>query len=72
MLCQTLKKLARQGSKAANQGAYLDVSGRNLQPLLTQQAKMPTDFFISVGIFAFAGFVNGLKNPISRSAVIGF
>ena len=38
----------------------MDVSDRNLQPQLTQQAKMPTDFFISAGIFAFVGFVSGL------------
>ena len=34
-ICQTLKKPARQGSKAANKGAYTDVSDRNLQPQLT-------------------------------------
>ena len=35
-LCQTLRKPARQGSKAANKGAYMDVSDRNLQSQLTQ------------------------------------
>ena len=38
----------------------MDVSDRNLQPQLTQQAKMPTNLIISAGIFAFAGFVSGL------------
>ena len=33
---QTLRKRARQGSKAANKGAYIDVSDRNLQPQLTK------------------------------------
>ena len=33
---QTLKKPARQGSKVANKGAYIDVSDRNLQQQLTQ------------------------------------
>ena len=33
---QTLRKSARQGSKAANKGAYMDVSDRNLQSQLTQ------------------------------------
>lgn len=42
-------------------GYFSDVSDRNLQPQLTQQAEMPTDFIISVGISAFAGLVNGLK-----------
>jgi len=37
---QTLKKPARQGSKLADKGAYLNVSDRWLQVLLTQQAKI--------------------------------
>jgi len=64
-LCQTLKNPARQGSKAANKGAYPDVSDRNLQPQLTQQAKIPSVFLSSEGIFAFAGFVSGLSLPLS-------
>ena len=30
------RKSARQGSKVANKGAYIDVSDRNLQPQLMQ------------------------------------
>ena len=46
----------------------MDVSDRNLQPKLTQQAKMPTKFPQSVGIFAFAGFVSGLRPRASHEA----
>ena len=64
------EKPAIQGSKAANDGAYTDVSDRNLQPMLTKQAKMPTAFLLSVGIFAFAGIVSGLnqrRKPLAQS-----
>ena len=66
-LCQTLKKPARQGSKNANKGAYPDVSDRNLHVLLTQQAKNPSDFPLSEGFFAFAGFVSSLNRPAGRA-----
>ena len=61
-LCQTLKKPARQGRKLAGKGAYTDVSNRSLQVHLTQQAKIPSNFPLFGGIFAFAGFVSGLKS----------
>ena len=60
-LCQTLKKPARQGRKLAGKGAYIDVSNRSLQVHLTQQAKIPSNFPLFEGIFAFAGFVSGLN-----------
>ena len=34
--CASVSVRSRQGSKAANKGAYMDVSDRNLQPQLTQ------------------------------------
>jgi len=49
-LCQTPKKPARQGSKAANKGAYMDVSDRNLQPPLTLQVKIPSNYLSFEGI----------------------
>jgi len=50
---------ARQGSKLAGKGAYIDVSDRSLQVQLTKQAKISP--FSSFGeIFAFAGFVSSL------------
>ena len=61
-LCQTLKNPARQGSKFAAKGAYIDVSDRRLQSQLTQQAKIPSALLLSEGIFAFAGLVSGLKS----------
>ena len=54
-LCQTLKNPARQGSKLAAKGAYIDVSDRRLQVQLTQQAKIPSALLLSEGIFVFAG-----------------
>ena len=60
-LCQTLKKPARQGRKLAGKGAYIDVSNRSLQVHLTQQAKIPSNFSLFEGIFAFVGFVSGLR-----------
>ena len=39
----------------------MDVSDRRLQVQLTQQAKTPSNFSLFEGIFAFAGFVSGLK-----------
>ena len=35
MICQTLKNLARLGSKLADKGAYIDVSDRRPQVQLT-------------------------------------
>ncbi len=70
-LCQALKKPARQGSKAANKGAYTDVSDRNLQPKLTQQAKTSSIFLSFDEIFALAGFVSGLSRiPHTASQLI--
>jgi len=60
-LCQTLKNLARQGSKLAGKGAYMDVSYRRRQVQLTLQAKIPSTFSFFEGIFAFAGLVNSLS-----------
>jgi len=49
----------------------MDVSDRNLQPLLAPQAKIPSNFLSFEGIFAFAGFVSGLERsnegPLSIS-----
>ena len=59
-LCQTLKNPARQGSKFAAKGAYIDVSDHRLQVQLTQQAKIPSALLLSEGIFAFAGFISSL------------
>ena len=59
-ICQSLKKPARQGSKLADKGAYIDVSDRSLQAQLTQQTKILTTFLLFVRIFVFAGFVRGL------------
>ena len=70
-LCQTLKKPARQGRKLAGKGAYIDVSNRGLQVHLTQQAKIPSNFPLFEGIFAFAGFVSGL-NPLEWNHSRGF
>ena len=53
-LCQTLKNPARQGSKLAAKGAYIDVSDRRLQ------AKIPSALPLSEGIFVFAGFISSL------------
>jgi hypothetical protein len=61
-LCQTLKNAARRESKLAGKGAYTDVSNRSLQVQLTQQAKIPSAFLLSEGIFAFAEFVSGLRS----------
>ena len=61
------RKPARQGSKNANKGAYPDVSNRNLHLQLTQQAKIPPNFLSFRGIFAFAGFVSGLRRGESAS-----
>ena len=60
-LCQTLKKTARQESKLADKGACMDVSDRRLHVQLTQQAKIPSNLSLFEGIFAFAGFVSGLR-----------
>ena len=67
-LCQTLKSLARQGSKLADKGAYIDVSDRRLQAQLTQQAKIPLTLFLFGGIFAFAGIVSDLRSALRSSA----
>ena len=61
-LCQTLRNLARQGNKLADKGAYINVSDCRLQVQLTQQAKIPSNLSSFEGIFAFAGFVSGLKS----------
>ena len=46
----------------------MDGSDRNLLPQLTPQSKMPIDFIISVGIFAFSAFVGGLREPPGANA----
>jgi len=46
-LCQTLKNLARQGSKLAGKGAHINVSDRRLQVPLTMQAKITPNFLRS-------------------------
>ena len=40
--------------------------------MLTQQAKIPTFFLLSVGIFAFAGFVSGLGRGVICAAALRF
>ena len=49
----------------------MDVSDRRLQALLTQQAKIPSVFLCSEGIFAFAGFVSGLPTPEAKASGVG-
>jgi len=44
----------------------MDVSDRSLQVLLTQQAKILTTLLLFVRIFAFAGFVRGLRRSFDR------
>ena len=61
--CQSDEKTARQGSKLADKGAYLDVSDRKLQVQLTLEAKIASDFSLVRAIFAFAGFVSALNPP---------
>ena len=55
-----MRKSARQGSKLAGKGAYLDVSDRRLQVQLTLESKIASDFSLVRAIFAFAGFVSAL------------
>ena len=56
-----MRKPARQGSKLAAKGAYIDVSDRRLHVQLTQEAKIAPDFSLFRAIFAFAGFVSALS-----------
>ena len=56
-----MRKPARQGSKLAAKGAYIDVSDRRLLVQLTQEAKIAPDFSFIRAIFAFAGFVSALS-----------
>ena len=53
-------KPARQGSKLAAKGAYIDVSDRKLHVQLTQEAKIASASSFIRAIFAFAGFVSAL------------
>ena len=39
----------------------MDVSDRSLQAMLTQEAKITSASFLSEVIFAFGGFVSGLR-----------
>ena len=55
-----MRKPARQESKLAGKGAYIDVSDRSLQVQLTLEAKIASDFSLVRAIFAFAGFVSAL------------
>jgi len=48
----------------------MDVSDRNLQPMLTQQAKIPSSSLSFEGIFAFAGFVSGLSRLPVQAAFV--
>ena len=57
-----MRKPARQGSKLAGKGAYIDVSDRSLQVQLTLEAKIASDFSLVRAIFAFAGFVSALRH----------
>ena len=52
-----------QGSKLASKGAYIDVSDRRMQVLLTQEAKIAPDFYFIRAIFAVVGFVSALTLP---------
>ena len=56
-----MRKPARQGSKLADKGAYLDVSDRRLQVQLTLEAKIAAGCSLVRAIFAFAGFVSALR-----------
>ena len=56
-----MRKPARQGSKLAAKGAYIDVSDRRLHVQLTQEAKIASDFSLIRAIFAFAVFVSALR-----------
>ena len=71
-ICQILKKPARQGSKLADKGAYIDVSDCSLQAQLTQQTKILTTFLLFVRIFVFAGFVRGLMTGAIVPVIIFF
>ena len=58
-----MRKPARQGSKLASKGAYIDVSDRRMQVQLTPEAKIASDFYSIRAIFAFVGFVSALNSP---------
>ena len=67
-----MRKPARQGSKLAGKGAYIDVSDRRLLVQLTQEAKIAPVFSLFRAIFAFAGFVSALSRPLSGGFLFGF
>ena len=66
-----MRKPARQGSKLAGKGAYIDVSDRRLHVQLTQEAKITSDFSLIRAIFAFAGFVSALSFAFGETAESG-
>jgi len=61
------RKPARQGSKAANKGAYSDVSDRHLQLQLTTKAKILTSLELFFRIFAFVGFIDNLTRFLLKA-----
>ena len=58
---QAVEKPARQEGEPAKKGVYPVVNDRILRATPTQQAKISADAPSSAEIFAFAGFVSGLK-----------
>ena len=65
-----MRKPARQGSKLADKGAYMDVSDRRLQVQLTPEAKIASDFSLVRAILVFAGFVSALYASPSGEASV--
>ena len=57
-----MRKPASQGSRLASKGAYIDVSDRRMQVLLTPEAKIASDFYFIRAIFAVVGFVSALTS----------
>ena len=56
---RAMRKPARQGSKLADKGAFLNASDRKLQVRLTQEAQIvPPVFLLFRAIFAFADFAS--------------
>ena len=63
-----MRKPARQGSKLAGKGTYLNVNDRRLQVQLMQEAKIAPVFLLIWAIFAFAGFVSALSFAFGETA----
>lgn len=49
----------------------MDVGDRRMQVRLTRQAKTPSDFLLSEGVFAFTGFVSGLRQSSKTLPLYG-